>query len=316
MKGIAHFATGLCLASFVPGVVQDAANGGALIALGGAAAMLPDMLDFRIERFIEKHDAVVEPDATQPSAQVLADAIATNMRQVLEDGRPRTVQLHPARLNAINWVLYSVRFDTLNGNVCARLDGDADESMAYAGPIDYTYDGALHVEELGGPSLKFTRTGNAVGVEFLPWHRARTHSLVLAATTGLLAGLVFGLAAGMVTFLGYAGHVVEDQLGYMGSNLLWPFTRARSSGLKLLHAGDAPANMATIWLALGLLLLNLDRARDLPQIDVGTFLLLGVAFPAGVMLAMQLRLIWQRHAPAFSEQGRDLLMEFEDGASG
>lgn len=67
MKGIAHFASGLCVASFVPGVVEDAAQGGLLIALGGACAMLPDLLDFRFAKFLARRDADILPDRDQPT---------------------------------------------------------------------------------------------------------------------------------------------------------------------------------------------------------------------------------------------------------
>ena len=319
MKGIAHFATGLCIASFVPEVVQHHAI---LIALGGAAALLPDMLDFRFERFFSKIDVVIEPLLQVPSAQALADQLALTMRMVIEDGQERTVQFNPGRNSAGEWQVYSVRFDTNVGNVCIKLGGDqpaAQSAVAYVGPIATSAsadEDAIQVGELGGPSVRFARVANAVDVTFLPWHRARTHSLFLAALFGLLAWIFGGPLAGAVTAFGYAAHVLEDQLGYMGSNLFWPLTLTRFKGFQLLHATDAPANMATIWLSLGLLLLNLDRMRDLPLIVISPYLLLGVLLPVGVMLIFQARIIWRHHAPAFANQGRDLWLDVEDGEIG
>lgn len=324
MKGIAHFASGLCVAAWVPGVVQDAAQGGLLIALGGACAMLPDMLDFRIERFIEHRHADIAPDAQSPDAQAIADALAAPMRAALADGQPRTLQLHPTRRGVIDWVLYSLRFDTANGDVVIRLApniANASQTLARAhvGKLDYTYDGEIHIEELGGPSLKFTPVAasgtpndKTLRIEFLPWHRRRTHSLLLAAGLGVLLGLSFGWMAGLVGGLGYAVHVLEDQLGYMGSNLWWPLTSDRMAGLKLLHASDAPANAATVWLALTLLLLSLDRARDLPLLPLAPYLLLVVGLPTVLLITAQARRVWRRHTPATSAQG-DILADVEEG---
>jgi membrane-bound metal-dependent hydrolase YbcI (DUF457 family) len=98
-----------------------------------------------------------------------------------------------------------------------------------------------------------------VRLTFLPWHRRQTHSLVLAALAGLLAAALWGPAAGLAAALGYAVHVLEDQLGAMGSNLLWPFTRRRTPGLGLLRSGDAWPNVLTVLIAVALILINLIR---------------------------------------------------------
>jgi membrane-bound metal-dependent hydrolase YbcI (DUF457 family) len=132
---------------------------------------------------------------------------------------------------------------------------------------------------------------------------------VLAFALGLLLAAALGPLAGVVGGLGYAVHVLEDQLGYLGSNLFWPFTRRRFAGLRLMHAGDAIPNLVTVWLALGLLLLNLDRARDVPLIAVGPFLGLGVLLPAAALAVVYARRKWSR---ALAQQlARELLAEGE-----
>jgi hypothetical protein len=148
MKNVAHFASGLALASFVPGVIEDAARGSLLIALGGACAMLPDTLDFRLARYLEKRDADIAPDRAQPDPQVIADAIAAQMLLAVNEHRPRIVQLHPTRQGAVDWVLYTVRLDVAQGDVVITMDQDGSEGRAHVGRLDYTYDGDLHVEEL------------------------------------------------------------------------------------------------------------------------------------------------------------------------
>ncbi|MBI4769861.1 MAG: metal-dependent hydrolase [Chloroflexi bacterium] len=166
--------------------------------------------------------------------------------------------------------------------------------------MHYAYDGELRVESMEGPSFEFRRVaaeageGNRVEVSFLPWHRRWTHSLLLGALFGAAAWLAFartgeGALAGLALAAGYFTHVLEDQLGHLGSNLWWPLTERRSAGLKLLHSGDALPNFATVWAAVGLLLFNLDRAAAAPPFDPGAFLLWAVAVPVGLMLVASRR---------------------------
>ena len=54
MKGIAHFITGVALATFFPEVVQSGAQGSLLPMLGGIAGILPDTLDFKFARYLKR----------------------------------------------------------------------------------------------------------------------------------------------------------------------------------------------------------------------------------------------------------------------
>ena len=154
-------------------------------------------------------------------------------------------------------------------------------------PMAPTYDEEHRIDIFSGPSFKFERQGDKLHIHFLDWHRRWTHSLALATMVGALAGLSAGLAAnwktglwaGLVIGLGFVGHVLEDQLGYMGSNLFWPLTRKRISGLKLIQSGDAIPNFLTVWTATALILLNLDRFSAAPRLDPIGFLLAAVALP-------------------------------------
>lgn len=310
MKGIAHFASGLCAASFIPGVVEQAAQGSLLIALGGACAMLPDTFDFRFAKFVEQRDADIIPDRERLDPQVVADALAREFARVTPD-RPRIVQFHPLRLGVVDWVTYALRFDVDKGDVVVTMN-DA-EARARVGKLDYRYDGALEIIELGGPSLKLSQGENGYQIEFLPWHRQWSHSLVLAVAIGVVIALLIGPLAGLVGGLGYVVHVLEDQLGYLGSNLFWPFTRRRFDGMKLIHSGDAIPNVVTVWLSLTLLLLNLDRARDLPLIATGPFLGFAVVLPTVLLVAVYARRKWRRYSAALqTERNRDALAEGED----
>jgi hypothetical protein len=325
MKNIAHFATGLVAASFVPGVMEQAAQGSLLIALGGACAMLPDLLDFRFMRYLQRRDVNIAPDPAQPGPQPIAEQIAAQMRTCVQDGRPHVVQLYPARKNAAEWVCYTVTFDAARGDVVVTMDeGDA-LARVQVGPLEYPYASPLRADELGGPTLAFhpicqgrdsggiafsespptqapgrdnisPYNGTCVRVDFLPWHRQWTHSLTIALGLGLLLGWWVEPLAGIVAALGYAAHVLVDACGYMGVNLFAPLTRRRSEGLKLYHSGDWIPNLVTVWVSLALVLLNMDHARALPLIAVGPYLAFVVALPGIALAALYVRRAWQRHA--------------------
>jgi membrane-bound metal-dependent hydrolase YbcI (DUF457 family) len=174
-------------------------------------------------------------------------------------------------------------------------------------PLVHTYDAETKIDIFSGPSFKFERLPGRekLRVHFLDWHRRWSHSLTLAAALGVgVAGLAalaeqvahgvvsqMPLWAGLVAGLSFAGHVVEDQLGFMGSNLFYPLTRQRTTGLQLIRSGHALPNFLTVWIAALVIVFNLDRFSPQPGLDPGRFLGLGVALPALLMIAWYR---WQR----------------------
>jgi membrane-bound metal-dependent hydrolase YbcI (DUF457 family) len=156
-----------------------------------------------------------------------------------------------------------------------------------------TYQDEVNIDIFSGPSFKFERRGDRLHVHFLEWHRRWSHSLTLATALGLGAGGISALLeflaqggithtsfyVGLVVVLGLVGHILEDQLGFMGSNLWYPLTRDRTSGLRLLRSGDAIPNFLTVWTALMLILFNLDRFSAQPRLDPRWFLGLAVVLP-------------------------------------
>ena len=310
MKGISHFLAGIAAATFVPGVVESAAQGSYLILLGGIFGLLPDTLDFKFARYFDRAESV-DPDPANLDPQVLADQIAALIDRAASERREIRAQLHTIKLGPDRWRQYTVRFDSAHNEVAVRIGPVVNTSqmvVAHVGnmptarakvntPLNYTYDGEINIDIFGGPSFAFVPKASGVEIQFLPWHRAWSHSLTLAVVLGAIIGLVFNsLQAGLVVAAGMAAHIVEDQLGFLGSNLFWPITTERSSGLKLIHSGDAIPNFLAVWIALQLIFFNLDRFSAAPQnralmLEPVSFFTLAVGAPTLTLAAIY---VWQK----------------------
>lgn len=342
MKGIAHFITGVAIATFFPEVVRAGAQGSLLPVLGGIAGILPDTLDFKFGRYFEAYDLEIDP-GPQPDARRIAEQIAGAMRRAYESREPQNVMLHTIRLGADLWRQYAIRFDPERGEIVVRIGPivntsqsplpgsepeDAEEARVQIGvPLVHTYDAETRVDIFSGPSFKFERQGDKLYVHFLDWHRRWSHSLTLAAalglaTAGVAAPVEFltrgaltctSLWAGLVVALGFAGHVLEDQLGFMGSNLFWPLTRRRAVGARLLRSGDAIPNFLTVWTALAFILFNLDRFSARPLLNPGLYLGLAVTLPL-VVLGGLYQWLRRRGEPAAREslQQQDIVAETKE----
>jgi len=304
MKGIAHFLTGVALATCVPGVVEASRSGSLLPVLGGVGGLLPDILDFKLVRFLTRYHTEIDPlDDGAPSAVAVVDALVQAMTEAHETRRPHRVILHTIREGADLWRRYTLRIDPEASTVAVRIGPLVDTGqhpLPGSAPVDtawetrqlpfslaHSYAPTYHIDIFTGPSFLLTREGDRLDISFLDWHHRWTHSLPLAVLVGLLVGLLcviawgadVGLLCGLVTGLGYAAHALEDQLGYMGCNLWWPFTRDRTPGLGLLHASDPAPNFLTVWTSLALVLLNLDRRGGPRHLPVAPYLALVVAGP-------------------------------------
>jgi len=328
MKGIAHFITGVAIATFFPEVVQQAAGGSVLPMLGGIAGILPDTLDFKFARYFERYDLEIDP-GPDPDAREIAEQVVGAMRRAYETGKPQNIMLHTIRLGADLWRQYTIRFDPEQNEVAVRIgpvvntgqvplpgsepEGAEEVRVKVGVPMVHTYDAENRIDIFSGPSFKFERRDNKLHVHFLDWHRRWSHSLMLAAAVGLVAGLLFEKWAGIVAGLGFAGHILEDQLGFMGSNLFYPFTKGRSTGLELLRSGDAIPNFLTVWTSVALILFNLDRFSDQPRLNPSWFLGLAVVSPVAVLGGLyQWRRRREKPEPKEALRQRDIVAEVED----
>ena len=108
---------------------------------------------------------------------------------------------------------------------------------------------------------------------------------------GLLGGVIWDIWATLVIFGASAMHALFDQLGYMGSALFYPFQSRRMSGRKLMHSGEALANLTAVWCCCLLVFWSLWRAvpGGIPANGTKGLILFGLALPA-VIIAVYRRL--------------------------
>lgn len=302
MKGIAHFISGIAVATFIPDAVHRAADGSLILVLGGFFALLPDTLDFRFSRYLENLDEEIDPHPHDVQPQAVAYRVAKVIRKAFETGASKTIKLHTARLSVDRWRAYRLRFNPEVREVIVQVGPIVDTSGAplpgseptdgfegrapFDVPLIDTYDDEVKVDVFSGPSFRFERDRDAVRVTFLPWHRSWSHSLVLAVTIGLVLTVLLGPTAGWVSGLGFAIHIMEDQLGHLGSNLFWPISARRSGGLALLHSGAGLPNFLTVWLAVALILFNLDHFSAAPRLPAAPYLAVVVLVPSLVIGAL------------------------------
>ncbi len=226
------------------------------------------------------------------------------MRGAYESGKDCNVIAHTIRMGADLWREYAIRFIPDSDEIAVRIgplvntgqvplagsepDGAVEVRRKVGAPVRNTYSEEYKVNIFSGPTFRFAREGDQVRVHFLDWHHRWTHSLLLAVAVGAVMGLLVGLLTGnwttawwggLVTGLGFAGHVFEDQMGHMGSNLFWPFTHKRIPGPGLIHASDAIPNFLTVWTAVALILFNLDRFSGVARLLPSSYLLFAIGLP-------------------------------------
>lgn len=374
MKGIVHFLSGIAVASFFPdAVTASASQSSFVLVLGGVAGLLPDTLDFRLSRFLEKPDVVVDPHPSNPDSQAIAEAVAQAVERAAATKRKLLIQLRTMRLGPDLWRQYILRFDVEKREVRVKLGpvvntsqmsmpdpkddaamgGHGDAALGYAersqggvggsdarskdeqslfgtgvehpprsregrasvnSPMRPTYEEETQIDIFSGPSFALEWRNDRVQIDFIPWHRRWSHSFIVAAVLGLLAGWLFGPIAGAVTACGYSVHILEDQLGFLGSNLFFPLTRRRVAGLKLLHSGDAVPNFFTVWTMLVIILFNLDRFASQPLIDPLTYFglawLPALALLGAYLLKRQKKITEPETTPAVAQ--RDLAQEAQE----
>ena len=306
MKGIAHFAAGVAVASCFPGAVAAAESGNPLyFVLGGIFGLLPDTIDFRFSRFFYRHDMEVAPDPLKPEPQMVADAVAFAVNRAAETGKPFSIKLDTIRLGADLWQQYEVQFDVparqivvSYGPVVDTGGNPVEDEVPAKRPtasapllcdVRLDYLARTKVDIFDGPLFRMEPEADGrVVPRFIPWHREWSHGFLPALLLGALAGVVWGALAGVVVAGAFAAHILADQAGFMGSRLFFPFGKQRIAGLKWTHSGEALPNFGTVWLSCLLIFWNLSRPLvTAPVLGLYTLKVLfyGLLIPGAVLLA-------------------------------
>ena len=333
MKGIAHFISGIAIASFFPQAVHQAEGGSFVLLLGGLGGILPDTLDFRLARYLARRDIEIDPDPSALDPRAIAQEIAAAIDRAYDTGDAVHVQLHTLKLGADLWRQYSIDLGrksevrvhigpVMTTSQVPYLDSELgllEGCAPVTVPVRCNYDGAIRVDVLDGPMLAFQRRGEAVEASFLPWHRRWSHSLTLVALLGSLIGTFLGPLHGLVYALGSATHIVEDQLGHLGSNLFFPFTRCRTPGFRLFHSGQVLPNLFAVWIGVMVLFYNLDRFSADSVLNPWSYFGIGLVLP---WLAIWGASWWYRRLrreaqpPSMGElQAAEVAAEAEEGVS-
>jgi hypothetical protein len=300
VKGIAHFSIGVAIASCFPEAVREGACGNPLyFLLGGISGLLPDTLDFKLTRFLYRHDMEVIPDPDKKDPAMIANAVALAVWRCHEERKPVRIKLDTIRLGADRWQQYHVRFDISGRCVKVRYGhivdtggnpfpgqarGKPEEAMSPL-PCDIRleYNATSSVDIFDGPIFEMDPCeAGTVVPRFIPWHRQWSHSLLAGMVLGLAGWFAFGVLAGIVMLAALLAHALADQLGHMGSNLLFPFRKQRFAGMRLMHSGDAAANLSAVWFSCVVIFWNLSRHASLPAgtVNAGKLAFFGLAVPA------------------------------------
>ncbi len=309
MKGIAHFAAGVAVASCFPEAVKAGAAGNPLyFILGGMFGLLPDTLDFKFYRYFFRHDIEVAPDPNRLDPQMIADAVALAVRRAYESGRAVNLKLDTIRLGADLWRQYSVKFDVPERKVvvtCGPIVNTGQSPVPGTEPekkkereasaplscgIKLDYEATTTVDIFDGPMFTMKATGDGrVSPVFIPWHREWSHSLVIGLLFALAGVLAWGPAAGLVIFGAYAAHALVDHLGFLGCNLFYPFHSGRREGFKLLHSDQALPNFAIVWVSCMLIFWNLclGMSSSTFHFNILKLVFYGALLPAGIYFLLR-----------------------------
>ncbi|MBF0546167.1 MAG: metal-dependent hydrolase [Candidatus Riflebacteria bacterium] len=324
MKGLTHFISGIAVASFFPQAVHMASQEQSFIlCLGGVFGILPDTLDFKFARYFYKSEFEVWPDPNKLDAMQIASTVAASIERANSVGSS-SVQLHTMQLGANLWRSYTLWFDSANSEVVVEMGPIVDTGQTpFIGtepkenaiakvkvncPFFQPFDKKSNISIMSGPCFEFLkRDDGRIEIVFLPWHRTWSHSLTLGLLCSLIVGIFsyFFVSPGLhselytiprwmlyplIVFFGSCVHLLEDSTGFMGNNLLYPFTKNRTRGLGWVSAAEGIPNFFCIWVSIIMILFNLDRFRwspDLNPTGIGqpwVFFFWFLFIPVGIMI--------------------------------
>lgn len=308
MRGIAHFAAGVAVASCVPETVRAAmAGNGLYFILGGVAGLLPDVLDAKLNRFIFRPDVEIIPDPHAPDPQLIADGIAAAYNRSVYVGRPIRIRLNAIPVAVNRWQRYELYFDVMKQAVHVRYGPLIDDDQRVVepaprvragtaklqAPVKLDYQARIQVDNPDGASFELqpTPAGDVIPL-YAPWRRAWSHSLVLAFVFALAIAAATNVTAGIVAFGAWTAHTALDHLGFSGTTLFYPFSKRRTPGLGVVDPTETRANLLAVWTCTLVVFWNAYRATpELPSsLSVIQFIFYSLLVPLFLTALL-------RHAP-------------------
>lgn len=222
-----------------------------------------------------------------PHPQYIANLIAKAIDTAYETNKLVTVKIYNIRMKGDVYRRFLVQYDSDNRVIrvymgplvsTGGLPFENTDTPQYRRvgeaktkyPFRKIYPRPTVIDAFSGPEIGFiknkTSSGDVVEEVFIPWHRGFSHSF----TSGFLLAIPLMLILLLINYqhyfeltiacmLGYWMHVIEDQLGYMGSVLIPPFTKKRIPGLMLGPRIYGLMNFATSLLMIGLIIWNINR---------------------------------------------------------
>ncbi|QOR94495.1 metal-dependent hydrolase [Thermosphaera chiliense] len=255
------------------------------LAASGRRVRIPGYLE------VDEGGSVYWNVADAPHPQYVADAVARAIDEAYETGRMVTVKIHNIRMPGDFYRRFLIQYDSKNRRIIVHmgplvstgglpLEGTEPPEYRRIGVAETkhafrkVYPRPTVIDAFSGPEIGYEKVGDVVEEVFIPWHRGFSHSLTASVVIGGLIGLAT-LALGyanwfylaVASMLGHAMHVLEDQLGFMGSVLFPPLTKRRIPGLMLGPSRQGLINFATNWLMLALAAWNVNRF--MPEISPG-----------------------------------------------
>ncbi|MEM0085957.1 MAG: metal-dependent hydrolase [Zestosphaera sp.] len=231
--------------------------------------------------------------ADAPHPNYIAGLVAKAIDLAYETGKRVTVKIYNIRMPGDVYRRFLIHYDSSNKKIRVlmgplvstgglpventgvpyyRALGEASTKH----PFKKVYPRPTIIDAFSGPEIGFVKNSEegVVEEEFIPWHRGFTHSFTAGFIFSIfLIPILLFLGYGnylyltLAAMLGYWMHVIEDQMGMMGSVLLPPITKKRVPGLMIGPRMPAAMNFATNWAMISLIMWNLNRS--LPSISPG-----------------------------------------------
>lgn len=325
MKGITHFLCGVMIASFFPLAVEASLTEKSLIIiLGGLFGLLADPIDFRSARYLWKINYEIMLDDKDPDPRIVADIVSNAINEAYDKKKMVTVKFHTLKISANYYRTYSVIIDEVKKMVICEIGplktlGQAmgkghhpwskinKRAVAFFKPdVINTYFRKTDVQIFSGPDLAFVPEGNHIRIDFIAWHRRWSHSFTMGAAFAPIGMLLFAdwnslfngrvdlffsplsITAFFISMFAYWGHVVVDQMGYLGSNLFYPFTTKRKPGLGWTSSGGVIENFFTNYICTFMIIWNLNAYAPKPAFTMPLGELVGGNFSDPVYYALSL----------------------------